>query len=350
MSNVIKINKRAIGVGYPVYIVAELSANHNQDFGQAVKLIHAAKAAGADAVKVQTFTADTLTLQSNKKFFQVQGGTPWNGRTLYDLYEEASMPWDWQPKLKLIANELGLGFFSTAFDSSSVDFLEKINVPAYKIASFELVDFPLIEKIGQTKKPIIISTGMASFDEIKEAIHVARNAGAKELALLKCTSAYPASPAEMNLRVIPHMLKAFKVPVGLSDHTLSSVASMTATAIGACIIEKHLTLSRSDSSLDSNFSLEPNEFKELVEAIRLVELALGVVKYGVTNGESGCLNFRRSLFVVKNMSAGDEFTNDNLRSIRPAYGLPPKYLKTVIGRKAKRDVEKGTPLVWELVM
>jgi len=349
MTHSIEINKRAIGVGFPVYIIAELSANHNQDFNQAVQLVHAAKAVGADAVKVQTFTADTLTMRSNKEYFLVKDGTPWNGRMLYDLYREASMPWDWQPKLKVIANELGLDFFSTAFDSSSVDFLEKMNVPAYKVASFELVDIPLIQKIAQTKKPLILSTGMATFDEIKEAVDAARNAGAKQIALLKCTSAYPASPKEMNLRVIPDMSKAFGVPVGLSDHTLCSVVATTAIALGACIVEKHLTLSRRTSGLDSKFSLEPAEFKELVQAIRLVETTFGAPKYAATDGEKGCLTFRRSLFVVKDMKDGDKFTYDNLRSIRPAFGLSPKYLNSVIGKKAKKNIDEGTPLTWELV-
>ena len=280
----------------------------------------------------------------------MKDGTPWNGRALYDLYEEAHMPWDWQPKLKVIANKLGMDFFSTAFDFSSVDFLEKINVPAYKIASFEIVDIPLIQTIEKTKKPLIISTGMATFEEIKEALAAARESGAKQIALLKCTSAYPASPEEMNLRAIPNMSKDFNVPVGLSDHTLSSVVSTTAVALGACIIEKHFTLSRNLPGPDCNFSLEPKEFEELVRTIRLVESTMGAAKYGASKSEKACLSFRRSLFVIKDIKANDLFTVENIRSVRPAFGLSPKYLNSVIGRRAKKDIEKGTPLNWELII
>lgn len=349
MTHLININKRPIGVGFPVYIVAELSANHNQDFDQAVKLIHAAKAAGADAVKVQTYTADTLTLESDKDFFVIKNGTPWDGRTLYDLYREANMPWEWQPRLKVIANELGLDFFSTAFDESAVNFLEQMDVPAHKIASFEIVDIPLIERIAQTNKPLIISTGMATFAEIKEAVSAAKKAGAEQIALLKCTSAYPANPKEMNLRAIPYLAKTLKVPVGVSDHTLNSAVSLAAVALGACIVEKHLTLSRSIPGPDSGFSLEPSEFKELVEAIRLVESSLGSEKCCIQDCEKSSRVFRRSLFVVKDMTTGDRFTLDNVRSIRPAYGLSPKYLKDFLGKQASKDIERGTPLSWNLI-
>jgi pseudaminic acid synthase len=349
MTHLININKKSIGVGFPVYIVAELSANHNQEFDQAVKLIQAAKEAGVDAVKVQTYTADTLTLQSDKEFFKIKEGTPWSGRTLYDLYREANMPWEWQPKLKVIANELGLDFFSTVFDVSSVDFLEDMNVPVHKVASFELVDIPLIERIAQTKKPLIISTGMATFEEIVEAVSAAKKAGAEEIALLKCTSAYPASPKDMNLRAIPYLAKAFRVPVGLSDHTLNSAVSVAAVALGACIIEKHLTLSRGIPGPDSGFSLEPTEFKELVEDIRLVESSLGSKECCIQDCEKSSRDLRRSLFVVKNMKAGDQFTLDNVRSIRPAYGLSPKYLKDCLGKRASKDIDRGTPLSWDLV-
>lgn len=350
MRHFVKINGRAIGVGFPVYVVAELSANHNQNFEQAVKLIYAAKVAGADAVKVQTYTADTLTIKSDKKFFLINNGTPWDGRTLYDLYQEANMPWEWQPKLKVIANELGLDFFSTAFDPSAVDFLEKINVPVHKVASFEIVDIPLIERMAKTRKPLIISTGMATFSEIEEAVLAAKRAGAKQIALLKCTSAYPASPKDMNLLAIPDLAETLKVPVGLSDHTLSPAVSAAAVALGACIVEKHLTLSRSILGPDSDFSLEPHEFKVLVETIRLVEKTLGAAKYGVTDCEKKNLIFRRSLFVIKDMKAGDVFSQDNLRSIRPAYGLPPKCINDLLDRRASRDIERGTPLSWDLVV
>lgn len=349
MGNFIEINKHRVGAGSPVYIVAELSANHNQSFDQAVKLIHTAKEAGANAVKVQTYKADSLTIRSEKECFLIKNGTLWDGRTLYDLYQEATMPWEWQPKLKVIANALGLDFFSTAFDTSAVDFLEKMDVPVHKVSSFEIVDIPLIKTMAQTGKPLIISTGMASFSEIKEAVLAAKGAGAKEIALLKCTSAYPASPKDMNLLAIPDLSETLKVPVGLSDHTLNPVVSAAAVALGACIVEKHLTLSRSIPGPDSAFSLEPHEFKELVETIRLVEKTLGAAKYGVADCEKKNRIFRRSLFVIKDMKAGDIFSPDNLRSIRPAYGLSPKCINDLFGRRASRDIERGTPLSWELV-
>ena len=349
MAHSIKIGKRLIGASFPVYIVAELSANHNKDFNQAAKLIHAAKDAGVDAVKVQTYTADTLTLQSDKEFFAIKEGSPWSGRTLYDLYSETNMPWEWQPKLKTIANELGLDFFSTGFDFSSVDFLERMDVPVHKIASFEIVDIPLIEKMGRTKKPLIISTGMASIQEIKEAVSAAKEAGAQQIALLKCTSAYPADFKDMNLRSIPQLAKKFKVPIGLSDHTLNPIVAVTAVALGACIIEKHLTLSRQIPGPDSSFSLEPSELKELVMSIRIVEGSLGSKERRLRDCEKSSLVFRRSLFIVKDMKGGDQFSSDNVRSIRPAYGLPPKYLKDCLGKRASRNIEKGTPLSWDLI-
>jgi len=340
---------RRIGWGEPVYIVAELSANHNQDFEQAVALIHAAKEAGADAVKLQTYTADTLTIQSDKEYFRVSGGTLWDGHTLYDLYSEAYTPWEWQTKLKEIADDIGIDLFSTAFDPTAVDFLEQMGVPVHKVASFEIVDIPLIEKMARTGKPLIISTGMATLGEIEEAVHAARCAGATQIALLKCTSAYPAPPEEMNLRTIPHLADAFSVPVGLSDHTLGIAAPVAAVVLGACIVEKHFTLSRDIPGPDSAFSLEPHEFKAMVEAIRTVEKTLGKVHYGVSEREARSRVFRRSLFVVKDMKAGELFTEENVRSIRPGYGLPPKYLPEILGRRAVRDVEKGTPLRWELI-
>jgi len=341
---------RHIGWGEPVYIVAELSANHNQNFEQAVALIHAAKEAGADAVKLQTYTPDTLTIPSDKECFRIGGGTLWDGRTLYDLYSEAYMPWEWQPKLKEIADEIGIGLFSTAFDPTAVDFLEQMGVPVHKVASFEIVDIPLIEKMARTGKPLIISTGMATLGEVEEAVQAARRTGATQVALLKCTSAYPAPPEEMNLRTIPHLAEAFGVPVGLSDHTLGISVPVAAVALGACIVEKHFTLSRDIPGPDSAFSLEPHEFKAMVEAIRTVEKALGEVHYGVNEREAKSRVFRRSLFVVKDMKTGEVFTEENVRSIRPEYGLPPKYLPEILGRRAARDIEKGTPLRWNLVM
>jgi pseudaminic acid synthase len=349
MSNYIHIGKRVIGAGLPAYIVAELSANHNQSFDQAVKLILAAKEAEVDAVKVQTYTADTMTLKSDKEFFKIKEGTPWSGRTLYDLYQKASMPWEWQPKLKIIAKELGLDFFSTSFDISSLDFLEDMNVPIHKVASFELVDIPLIKAIAQTKKPLFISTGMATFEEISEAVLAAREAGATEIALLKCTSSYPACSNEMNLRAIPYLSKMFEVPVGLSDHSLNPEISIASIALGARIIEKHLTLSRDIPGPDSDFSLEPAELKQLVGDLRLIESSLGSEVCCTQNCEKSSRVFRRSIFVVKDMKAGDLFTADNLRSIRPADGLSPKYLKNCFGKRAAKDIDRGTPLSWELV-
>ena len=340
---------RRIGWGEPVYIVAELSANHNQDFEQAVALIHAAKEAGADAVKLQTYTPDTLTIPSDKEYFRIGGGTLWDGRTLYDLYGEAYMPWEWQPKLKEIADDIGIDLFSTAFDLTAVDFLEEMGVPVHKVASFEIVDIPLIEKMARTGKPLIISTGMATLGEIEEAVQAARRAGATQIALLKCTSAYPAPPEEMNLRTIPHLSEAFGVPVGLSDHTLGIAVPVAAVALGACIVEKHFTLSRDIPGPDSAFSLEPQEFKAMVEAIRTAEKALGEVHYGVSEREAQSRIFRRSLFVVRDMRAGEVFTDENVRSIRPGYGLPPKYLPEILGRRAVKDIEKGTPLNWRLI-
>ncbi len=349
MTSHIEINGRPIGPGRPVYIIAEMSANHNQDFEQAVNILRASKEAGADAVKLQTYTPDTLTIDSAKPYFQIGDGTLWKGRSLYSLYNEAYTPWDWQPKLKQIANELGMDLFSSPFDYTAVDFLEKIEIPAYKIASFELVDLPLIQRVAQTGKPLIISTGMATLAEIDEAVRAARAAGATEIALLKCSSAYPAPPEEMNLRTIPHLAEAFGVIAGLSDHTLGITVPIMAVALGACIIEKHFTLSRTIPGPDSAFSLEPHEFKEMVDAVRVAEKALGDVRYEVTERERASRAFRRSLFVVKDMKVGDVYSKENVRSIRPSNGLPPKYLGEVLGRRAARAIERGTPLSWDML-
>ena len=346
----IAIGGRSIGDGNPVYIIAELSANHNQDFNQAVQLIKAAKEAGADAVKLQTYTPDTITIDCDNEYFRIGKGTIWEGKTLYKLYQEAYTPWEWQPKLKQIANDLGMDLFSSPFDSTAVDYLEEIGVPGYKVASFELVDIPLIQKIAKTGKPIIMSTGMATLAEIDEAVTVAREAGCKEIALLKCTSAYPADPTEMNLRTIYHMAEAFGVPVGLSDHTLGIAVPVTAVAIGACIVEKHLTISRNTPGPDSAFSLEPREFKEMVDAIRIAEKAIGSTCYKVTENEKASRIFRRSLFVVKDINAGEVLTEQNVRSIRPGYGLHTRFLNKVIGKKAKIDIKCGTPLALEMLI
>jgi N-acetylneuraminate synthase len=326
-----------------------MSANHNMNFDQAVKILRAAKDAGADAVKLQTYTPDTMTIKSNRPEFRISSGTIWDGRILYDLYSEAYMPWEWQPKLKEIANDMGLDLFSTAFDPTAVDFLEEMNVPVHKVASFEIVDIPLIEKMAKTGKPLIISTGMATLAEIDEAVTAAKGAGATQIALLKCNSAYPAPPGEMNLRTIPHMAEGFGVPVGLSDHTLGIEVPVAAVAVGACIIEKHFTLSRDIPSPDRAFSIEPHELKALVDAVRTAEKALGGVYYGVSEKETQSRVFRRSLFVVKDMKVGETFTEENVRSIRPGYGLPPKFLKEVLGRKSARDIKCGTPLSWDCI-
>jgi N-acetylneuraminate synthase len=349
MTHTIKIRNREIGPGYPVYIVAEMSANHNQDFEQAVKIIHAAKEAGADAIKLQTYTPDTLTIDCDNEHFRIGKDTLWEGRSLYELYGEAYTPWEWQPKLKEIADGLEIDLFSTPFDDTAVDFLEKVNVPAYKIASFEMIDLPLIRRVAATGKPVIISTGMASDIEISEALSAARDAGAAQIALLKCTSAYPAPYAEMNLRTIPHMTERFGVPVGLSDHTLGIAVPVAAVALGACIVEKHFAFSRSVPGPDSAFSLEPQEFAAMVEAIRAAEESLGKVTYDITRREKASRIFRRSLFVVEDVRAGEMFTTKNIRSIRPGYGLPPKYFTDIIGSRAARDIPRGTPLGWQLI-
>jgi|SRR5579863_1962386 len=349
MSAAIQINHRKVATGEPTYIVAEISANHQHQFDQAVKLLQAAQKAGADAVKLQTYTPDTLTLRSDADAFRIRGGTLWDGRTLYDLYAEAFTPWDWVPRLQAVAAELGIDLFSTAYDPSSVDFLEQLGVPVHKIASFELVDVPLIEKMARTGKPLIISTGMATRDEIEDAVETARVAGSRGVALLKCTSAYPAPPGEMNLRTIPHLAVTFALPVGLSDHTLGIAVPAAAVALGACMIEKHLTLSRALPGPDSAFSLEPAEFKAMVEAVRTVEQSLGEVRYGASPHEDQSRAHRRSLYIVRAVKAGEPFTRDNVRSVRPANGLPPKCLNEVLSRTAAADIDSGTPLEWRHV-
>jgi pseudaminic acid synthase len=348
MSQTMEINGRSVGLGAAAYIIAEMSANHGQNFEQAVKILEAAQHAGADAVKLQTYTPDTLTIDCDNEYFRIQG-TLWEGKNLYELYGEAYTPWDWQPRLKEIAENLGLDLFSTPFDSTAVDFLEQMGVPAYKVASFEIVDLPLLRKIASTGKPIIMSTGMATLAEIDEAVQTIREAGGRQLALLKCTSAYPAPPEAMNLRTIHHLAQAFDLPVGLSDHTLGVAVPVAAVTVGACIIEKHLTLARADGGPDGVFSLEPHEFKAMVEAVRVAEKALGTVQYGVSEAEAKSRVFRRSLFVVKDIKAGELFTNENVRSIRPGHGLHTRYLANVIGRKAICDILRGTPLEWNLI-
>jgi pseudaminic acid synthase len=330
------------------YIIAELSANHGGSLDHACETMRAMKTAGADAVKLQTYTPDTMTINCDREEFQVGTGTLWAGRGLYDLYEEAHTPWDWHPRLFELAAKLGMDCFSTPFDPTAVDFLEQFDPPVYKVASFELVDLPLIEYIASKGRPIIMSTGMGSLAEISEAVEVIQAAGVP-LTLLKCTSAYPSPPESMNLRTIPHLSQAFGVPTGLSDHTLGIAVPVAAVAVGACVIEKHFTLSRNDPGPDSAFSLEPAEFRAMVDAVRVTEKALGKVNYQITEKEQASKAFRRSLFVVQDVKAGEEFTAENVRSIRPGHGLPPKFIKSVIGKRASQDIARGTPLSDDLL-
>lgn len=344
----LSIANRRIGSGCPVYVIAEMSANHNQDFERAVKIAEAAKAAGADALKLQTYTADTMTLDCDNECFRIKG-TIWDGSNLYQLYQQALTPWDWHPKLKRVCDSLGLTLFSTPFDPTSVDFLEGMDVPAYKIASFELVDIPLLRKVARTGKPIIMSTGMATPEEIEEALAAIRGEGNDNIALLKCTSAYPAPLEELNLNTIPALIETYGMPIGLSDHTLGSVAAAASVALGSCIVEKHLTLSRNDPGPDSAFSTEPHEFKAMVENIRAVEKALGKASYEVTAKQKENRVFRRSLFVVKDVKSGEVFSTDNVRSIRPGDGLHTRYFEQILGKRAASDIKRGVPLNWKLV-
>ena len=346
----IQIGKRSIGEGQPTYVIAEMSANHGQQFDESMKIVRAAKECGADAVKLQTYLPDTMTIACEREEFRISGGTIWDGRNLHDLYGEAYTPWDWQPKLKKLAEDLGMDCFSSAFDSTAVDFLEEMDVPAHKIASFELVDIPLIQKMARTGKPLIMSTGMATVEEIDEALQSARYAGATQIVLLKCTSAYPAPPEDMNLRTIPEMQRRFNVPVGLSDHTMGIAVPVAAVALGACIIEKHLTLSRSVPGPDSAFSLEPQEFRAMVDAVRIAEKALGEVHFGLSEKEKASRAFRRSLFVVEDVRQGEVFTAENVRSIRPGNGLHTRHLNDVLGKSAAQGIKRGTPLSWEFVV
>ena len=345
----LSIGKHKIGDEQKVFIIAELSANHGHNFETAVKTIHAAKEAGADAIKLQTYTPDTITIDCDNKYFQVNQGTIWDGTTLYKLYQSAYTPWEWQPKLKKIAEDIGLECFSSPFDNSAVDFLEKMNVPAYKIASFEIVDIPLIEYTAQKGKPIIISTGVATEEDIQLAIETCLTAGNNQIALLKCTSEYPAAFDEINLKTIPYLKSKFNVIAGLSDHTLGSSVAIAASAIGASIIEKHFILDRNIGGPDASFSMEPSEFKQMVEAIRTVEKAMGEATLHLSDKVKKSKNFARSLFVVKNIKAGELLTPENVKSIRPSNGMHPKFFNDVIGHKAKVDIERGTPLTGDLI-
>jgi len=345
-----KIADKEIGAHVAPFVIAEMSGNHNQSLERALDIVEAAAKAGAHALKLQTYTADTMTLNlSANEFFVSDPSNLWAGTSLYDLYQQAYTPWEWHEPIFARARELGMIAFSTPFDECAVDFLEGLDVPAYKIASFENTDLPLIRKVAATGKPMIISTGMASVAELDETVRAARDAGCVDLILLKCTSTYPASPLNSHLRTIPHLGKLFDCEVGLSDHTLGVGAAVAAVALGASVIEKHFTLSRADGGVDSSFSLEPHEFESLVlETTRAWE-ALGCVFYGPTKAEQKSLMYRRSLYLCSDIQAGEVFTTDNVRAIRPGLGLPPKYLDFVLGKTAKRDIARGTPLSFELL-
>jgi N-acetylneuraminate synthase len=345
---VLEIDGRRIGPGHPTFVIAELSGNHGHDLDRTRRLVVAAKEAGADAVKLQTYTADTLTLRSDLPHFRLQG-TVWQGRTLHDLYAEACTPWDWHAELMALAHSLGMVCFSTPFDPTAVAFLETLDVPAYKVASFEIVDLPLIQCMAQTGKPLILSTGMATLAEVDAAVTAARQAGCRQLALLKCCSAYPAPAEAMHLRTIPHLAASFAAVSGLSDHTLDLAVPVAAVTLGAAIVEKHLTLSRQEPGPDAAFSLEPDEFRSMVQAVRTAEAALGSIHYGVDPHEAASLVFRRSLFAVADIRAGEALTSANVRSIRPGNGLPPRHLPAVLGRLARQDIPAGTPLDWSLL-
>ncbi len=348
-SSFIDFGGRTIGPGYPVFIVAEISGNHNQNFEKAKELVIVACKCGVDAIKLQTYTPDTLTIDCDNKYFQVKVNDAWKGKTLYELYGWAYTPWDWQPVLKKISESFNVPLFSTPFDETAVDFLEKMKVFAYKVASFEIGDLELLKKIGSTKKPVILSRGMASVEEIEMALKTLRSSGAGEIAVLHCVSSYPAKPEQMNLATIPDIAKKFGVVSGLSDHTLGTAVSVASVALGASIIEKHFTLRRFDGGPDAAFSLEPEEMKKLVQDVREVEKAIGRVQYGAGKRESENIVFRRSLFVVKDIKVGEKFTRNNVRCIRPGYGLAPKLLPDIFGKRAAADIERGTPLSQKLI-
>lgn len=345
---VLKLNSRTIGSNHPAYMIAEMSANHAGDINRAIEIIHAAKDAGADCIKIQTYTPDTMTIDCDKEWFQITKGT-WEGENLYSLYGKAYTPWGWQGQLKEEAEKIGLDFLSTPFDKTAVDFLESLDIDFYKIASFEITDLPLVTYIASKQKPIIMSTGMATLGEIDEAVKTVKAQGNHQLCLLKCSSAYPAIPEDMNLKSIGHLSETFGVVAGLSDHSLGSIAALTAVVMGAKVIEKHFCISREIKNPDASFSMEPKEFKEMVEAIRAAERAIGSINYDVSEKEKSSHVFRRSIFAVKEIHAGETFTEENIRIIRPGYGLAPKHIDEVLGKKASKAIARGTPLVWNMV-
>ena len=342
------IDNRIISNNTPPYIIAELSANHNGSIERAFKSIKAAKDAGADAVKIQTYTADTMTIKSNNNEFQIKGGL-WDGFDLYSLYKAAETPFNWHKPLFDFAKEIGITIFSSPFDETAVDLLENLNTPAYKLASFEITDLPLVKYIAQTKKPMIISTGLANLDEITAAVDVAKDNGCQDIVLMHCISSYPAPPEQSNLRTIPDLIERFKVLSGLSDHTIGITTALSSIALGASVIEKHFTINRAEKSPDSEFSIEPDELKKLCEESKIAYQSLGVAGYDLKDSERTGINFRRSLYAVKKIHKGELFTKDNVRSIRPSLGLPPKYYEKVLGCVASQDIEYGTPLTWSCI-
>lgn len=344
------IENRQVGFGAPPFVIAEMSGNHNQSLARALELVDVAADAGAHAIKLQTYTADTMTIDHAGEGFRIADpNSLWSGRSLYDLYQEAHTPWEWHHAIFARARERGIIPFSTPFDDTAVDFLESLGVGAYKIASFENTDLPLIRKVARTGKPMIISTGMASLAELDESMRAAREAGCKNIVLLKCTSSYPSSPENTNINTIPHMRALFDCEVGLSDHTMGCGAAVAAVALGASVIEKHFTLSRAEGGVDSAFSLEPDELRQLVLETGRAWQALGRISYGPTAAEKPSLAFRRSLYAVADIAAGEQLTTENVRAIRPGYGLPPKFIDTVIGMHAKANIPRGTALRWELL-
>ncbi|MGO7134367.1 pseudaminic acid synthase [Rhizobium leguminosarum] len=344
----IEIAGRGIGNGFSPFVIAELSANHNGRLDVAMRIVEEAKKAGADAVKIQTYRPDTITLDSNADAFKIHGGL-WDGRTLYELYEEAHMPWEWHKPLFDHAKKVGITIFSSPFDKTAIDLLEDLNAPAYKIASFEAIDHALIRYAASTGKPMIISTGMADDEEIEEAIEAARSGGCRELAILHCVSGYPAPPEDYNLRTIPDMISRFGLITGLSDHTLDNTTAIASVVLGASIIEKHFTLDRNGGGPDDSFSLEPVEMKALCDGARTAWQAIGNVDYGRKSSEQGNVQFRRSLYFVRDMRAGETITEDSIRSVRPGYGLAPKHLDSLVGRRLKVDVVFATPVSWDVV-
>lgn len=348
MKKEFRIGKHMIGEGHPCFCVAEMSGNHLQDYHRAVEIIHAAKEAGADAVKLQTYTADSLSLNCDNEYFQIHGGL-WDGMTEYQLYQQAYTPWEWQPALKEEAEKLGMECFSSPFDAASVEFLEKHRMPAYKIASYEINDIPLIRRVARLHKPVILATGVARAEDIELALQVCREEGNEEIMLLKCVSAYPTPYEEIHLNMIPTLAKTYGCLVGLSDHSMGSVVPTGAAALGIKMVEKHLTLRRADGGPDGAFSMEPEEFREMVDQIRILEKALGNTEYQLTEKQEKERSGARSLFVVQDIRAGEEITEKNVRSIRPAAGLHTKYYEQILGKRAAKDISRGTPLSWELL-